>query len=86
MAIEMAREGLVSNVGVVLGMPPPPQNDRYTNMLHDMLACRRQHVGNIKPCWLLRCRVDVVLARRLPFGEVCWAAIEAVRRSTRWDK
>ena len=52
---------LAGNVGIVSGIPPP-QNNRHADMSRDMLACRRRHVGDIKPCRLLRCRVDVVSA------------------------
>ena len=53
--------GLAGNVGVVSGISPP-QNDRHVDMSSDMAACWRQHVSDIEPCWLLRCRVNVVSA------------------------
>ncbi len=52
---------LAANVGVMSAIFPP-HDDRHTDMSRDMLACWHQHVGNIEPCRLLRCCVDVVLA------------------------
>ena len=52
---------LAGNAGVMSRIPPP-QNDRHADMSRNMSACWRQHVGDIKPCRILRCHVDVMSA------------------------
>jgi hypothetical protein len=62
---ESPKFGLAGNVGVMSGIPPP-QNNRHADMSGDMSRHVAQHGGNIKPCWLLRCRANVVLAWQSP--------------------
>ena len=50
------------NVGVVLGIFSP-QNGRHVDMSPRHVGADTDNVGNIEPCWLLRCHVDVVSAR-----------------------